>query len=896
MSVSDWLPWIRRRRTRELADELRAHLEMAEADRIARGESPDHAAANARREFGNVGLVQEIARDEWGRFGVWTEQLGQDVRFALRALRHAPAFAAVSILTIALGTGATTAIFSVVNATLLHPLPYAKSEQLVRLEDDLAGVGARDIGMSTPEWHDFQRSGVFQYVSPTWFDDNNLTGPARPQRVGLLIVAPNYLTLLGVKPQIGVAFDPTDATPGFNGQAVISDGLWKRGFGGDSGVLGRVVQLDSDSYRIVGVMPHGFQAPGRTKEERSTEVWVSFGYAGAPLIPSRVESRRALFPSAIARLAPGLSIQEAQRRVDALVQTLRRQFPADYLPQNDWRVRLVPLRENVVGDVRQPLLFLFGAVALVLLIGCANVANLLLARTSMRSRELAVRQALGGSPLRIVRQLLTESVVVSVLGGLVGLAMLLAANGSLVRLVPDSVPRLNDVSIDWRVMAFAVAASIVAGTLFGLVPALHVRRLDVNRVLKQEGRGSSGTREQNRTRRAIVITEFALSLVLMSAALLLARSFLDMLRAPLGFDATEVTVARTRLPYPNDPKEDLYATVGDEEPFVREVIRRCKALPGVRDVAMGSGAAVPLDHPLQDQTQLSLILQRAAVPSNQPVFVTGSEVTPEYFGLLGMTLLRGRLIKDFDTDKSPSIAVVNEALARALWPNEDALGKRIKLSPRDTGWATVVGIVADGRTESLTSAAVPHLYASLYQREGKHLAIFLRGHVESSTIARRVREQVQSVNSALPVFGVTTLGETVSASIAVRRFSMELIALFAITALLLAALGMYGVIAYIVSERTLEIGVRLALGAQPSDVMRNVMRQGIGLVIAGTGFGLAGSLVVSRAMAGLLVGVSPTDPATFTLATVVLTLVVMAGCYLPARRAVRVDPIIALRS
>jgi putative ABC transport system permease protein len=899
MSITDWLPWTRRRRTEELADELRAHLEMAEADRMARGESPIDAAAGAKREFGNVGLVHEISRDQWGRFGTWTERLGQDVRFAMRTLRRAPAFAIVAILTIALGIGASTAIFSVINATLLHPLPFPRPEQLVRVEDDLAGLGARDVGMSVPEWQDLQRSGVFEHISPTWFDDNNMTGLARAQRVALLIVAPNYFTLLGVKPQLGVTFDPSDATPGFNEQAVISDGLWMRAFGGDSNVIGRVVQLDSDSYRIVGVMPPGFQAPGRTREERSTEVWPAFGFSGAPLNPAAVHRRASLFPNAIARVRTGLSIDEAQRRVDALVQTLRRQFPADYPSRNDWRVRLVPLRDDIVGDVRQPLLFLFAAVGLVLLIGCANVANLLLARATTRSREMAVRQALGGAPSRLTRQLLTESVVLSALGGIVAVAMLLAAKRSLVRLVPDAVPRLNEISINGGVLSFAFAVALVAGAIFGLAPAWHVRRLDVNRVLKQEGRGSTSGRAQNRTRRALVVTEFALSLVLLSAAGLLVRSFWSMLHAPLGFDAGDVTVARTRLPYPNDPKEDLYATVGDAATFVRDVIRRCKALPGVQEAALGSGAAVPLDHPQQDQTQLRVVVERGAVQADQPVFVAGSDVTPGYFHLLRMQLLRGRLLDDFDTDESPSVAVINEAMAKMLWPNEDALGKRLKqrlsLSSRATPWTTVVGIVADARTESIASAPVPHLYASLYQIEGKHLAIFLRGHVETSAIARQIRDQVQAVNSALPVFGVTTLNETVSASVAVRRFSMELIALFALTALFLAALGIYGVVACMVGERTHEIGVRLALGAQPRDVVRMVMRHGVSLAISGAVLGLAGALMASRAMAGLLIGVSTTDVLTLGLASAVLTIVALAGCYLPARRAIRVDPIIALR-
>lgn len=889
MSLIDWLPWVRDRRTRALADEIKAHLEMAEADRIAQGESPSDAAANARREFGNVGLVQEIARDRWA--GMSMERFTQDVRVALRMLRRAPGFTTVAVLTIALAIGATTAIFSVVDATLLHPLPYPHAEQLVRIEDDLLGVGAQNVGMSTPEWQDLERSGVFEYVSPTWFDDNNLTGLSRPQRVGLLSVAPNYFALLGVRPALGATFDPADPTPGFNEQIVISDGLWRRAFGGDRKIVGRVVQLDSDSYRVVGVMPPGFQAPGRTKEERSTEVWPAFGFAGAPLTTYQLRSNH--FPGAIARVKSGLTVADAQRRIDVLVATLRRQYPADYPPRSEWTIRLVPLKDNIVGDVRQSLLFLFGAGGLVLAIGCANVANLLLARASARGREMAMRQALGGAPWRLMRQLLTESLVLSVLGGIVGIAMLFVAKGYLVRLVPESFPRLNDITISSGALVFALGVTLVAGALFGLGPALHVRRLDVTRVLKQEGRGSIGSGEQARTRRLLAVAEFALSLVLMIAAALLLRSFWDLMNAHLGFDPQRVWMVRTRLPYPNDPKEDLYATAADQAPFVREVLRRVRTLSGVEDAALGSSSSVPLDHPEQDQNVLRVIFEGRA--SEQPSFVTGSVVVPEYFHLLGIPLLRGRQLSDFDNERSPLVAVINETMARTYWPNEDPLGKRLKLSPLAPSWATVVGVVADARTETLESAQVPVVYASMYQRSAKHMAIFVRGRFAAAAIARQVREQVQSVNSALPVFGAATLDETVSASLAVRRFSMELIALFALTALLLASLGIYGVISYMVSERTHEIGVRLALGAQRVDVMRMVFRQGVSLAIAGAGVGLVGALVVSHAMSGLLYGVKPTDPLTFGVVTGALTAVALAACYVPARRAILVDPIVALR-
>jgi putative ABC transport system permease protein len=482
------------------------------------------------------------------------------------------------------------------------------------------------------------------------------------------------------------------------------------------------------------------------------------------------------------------------------------------------------------------------------------------------------------------------------LGGILGVAVVFASKSFLVRLVPDGVPMFNEVSINWGVLLFALGASLVAGAVFGLAPALHIRDLDVTGVLKLEGRGATATRRQKRTRRMLVVAEFALSLVLLSAAGLLARSFWGLLDVPLGFDPRNVTVLRTRLPYPNDRTEDLYPTVAAETPFVREVIRRCRALSGVDEVALGSGAAVPLDHPYQDQTVLRVRFEGDASHGEQPLFVTGSEVTPEYFHLLGLKLVRGRLFDAFDADSAPPVAVINESMARTYWPGEDAVGKRMKLSARATTWTTVVGIVADARTESLARAAEPHLYASLYQQQGKHLAIFLRGHVETGSIARAVRDEVQKINPALPVFGAMTLTETVSESLAVRRLSMKLIAMSAVIALLLAALGIYGVMSYTVSERAGEIGLRRALGAGSADIVGMMMRQGADLVMAGVGVGLVGSVVVSRAMAGLLVGVSPTDPLILVLATILLTAVALAGCLLPTRRAVRVDPIVALRT
>src|SRR5438552_8119930 len=526
--------FVRRRQTEcELEEELRSHIQLR-ADELERsGCSRAEAERRARIEFGSQERFREECREAIA--GNFIDVLLQDVRFSLRMLRKSPGFAAIVVLTIALGIGATTAIFSVVDATLLKPLPYSHPEELISIESDLPGINAHDVGMSQPEWQDLQQSGIFEYVSPTWFDENNLTGSSQPARVRLLIVAPNYFALLGVQPQLGRGFNPQDHSPGILPEVVISDGLWKRAFGSDPNILSKSVRMDTDLYRIVGVMPPGFDAPGRTAEERNIEIWAATSFYGPPMSDHPLRNRRNL-PTAIARLKPGLTIAAAQSRLDALVASLQKQFRGDYPRQNAWTVRLLPLKDRMIGNVRQSLVLLFGAVGLVLLIGCVNVANLLLARGSTRGREMAIRRALGAAQARLTRQLLTESLLVSLFGGIAGLAILFLLNDFLLRLVPENLPHLNEISISWSVLLFALIASVVSGVLFGLAPALQAGRLDLNRALKQEGRVSTGSGECARTRRALVITEFALSLMLMIASCLLMLSFMVYMNVWLVFD------------------------------------------------------------------------------------------------------------------------------------------------------------------------------------------------------------------------------------------------------------------------------------------------------------------------------------------------------------------------
>ena len=873
---------------RRLREEMEEHIALQTEENLRAGMSPFEARRCALLKFGAVAPVRENYHAEQGL--PFVETLLQDVRYALRLLVKSPGFAAITILTMALGIGSTTAIFSVVDATLLHPLSYPQPDQLVRIIDDLPGVGAQDVGLSVPEWKDFQRSGIFQYVSVEAGGSVNLTGSSQPTRIAFKPVDPSYFAVLGVKPELGRTFDPNDQTPGFNLEVVITDGLWKRVFGGDPHILGKSLRLDNDAYRVVGVMPPSFRDQGRTTEERNTELWAAAGFAAAPT-PSPVRNNR-FVPGAIARLSPGLTIAAAQSRLDVLVASMQKQFPADYPVQSAWRVSLIPLKESVVGNVRQSLLLLLGAVTLVLLIGYVTVANLLLARASARGREMALRQALGAGRKRLVRQLLTESLILSLLGGLAGLVVLFCTRGFLLQLIPESLPRLNDISISWSVLLFALGVSVVAGAVFGLAPALQASRLNLTHTLKAEGRGTTGSGEQARTRRLLVVTEFALSLVLMIAAGLLLRSFYDLFKVQLGFNPQNVMAVRTWLPVPNDPTTDIYGTAAQEAPFIRELVRRSAALPGVQEVAVGSLAAVPLNH---DRNQGRLILEDREVHGSDAPLVNEASVTPGYFHLVGIPLLRGRLFTNQDNENMPPVAVVNQAFVRSWFPNQDPLGKRFKLSPTAPDWDTVVGVIADARTESLEDAGIPLIYRCTYQRADKELAIFVRGQLDESRIPDQVRELVQSINPELPVFGAMTLPGVVSGSLSQRRFSMEMVLLFALTALLLAGLGIYGTISYLVSERTHEIGIRLALGANRSKIMRMILRQGLELAIAGAAVGLIGALIVSRLMAGVLYGVAPTDPLTFAGVTLVLTAVALAACYIPARRATKVDPMFALR-
>ena len=888
-----------RRADQRLREEIAEHLAFQTEENRRAGMSPDEARRQAALKLGSAEAIRERQHDEQSLPLI--ENLLFDLRYAIRMLLRSPGFSFIAIATVALGVGATTAIYSVIDATLLHPLPYPYPSELIHVQDDLPGIGAQDVGTSIPEWRDLESSGIFQSVAIAGHGaDVNLTGGSQPERLGFKAVTPNYFAVLGVNAQLGRTFDPQDTTPGYNLEVVLSDGLWRREFGADPRIIGKELRLDNDVYQVVGVMPRGFRDQGSTSDEQNVDLWLGAGYSGLPFRPPQRDLR--LNRAVVARLKPELSIAAAQAHLDALVASLKKQYPADYPAQDAWTVRMIPLSETVVGGVRQSLILLFGAVGLVLLISCVNVANLLLARASARGREIAVRQALGAQRTRLIRQFLVETLLLFLMGGIAGFAILFFSRKFLLQLVPESLPHLNDISVNWGVLLFSLAVSVVAGIVFGLAPAWLMSRFDVNSTLRKEGRGSSGSRERSRARHILVISELALSLVLMVAAGLLLRSFWELFTVQPGFKPDRVMSIQTWLPGPNDPSADKYRSATQESVLLREILRRSRTLPGVEEAAVGDSSALPLGHSEPDP--LPLVREGIEMSENQAPVIDSPIVSPEYFHLLGIPLLRGRVFTDQDVANTPQIAVINQAAARVWWPNQDPLGKRVRLrldsrevsSSAQPPWTTIVGVIADARTESLADAAIPQIYRSVYQHPAKDLAIILRGAIDPSAIFVQARAQIQSVDPELPVFQAETLNEVLSTSLSVRRFSMEMVALFAATALLLAALGIYGTISFLVHEQSREIAIRLALGAQTSDILKMVLRQGLTLAAAGTGVGLVGAFIVSHLMAGLLFGVSPFDLPTFVGVTAVLTAVAIAASYVPALRAMRLNPNTMLRS
>lgn len=815
-----------------------------------------------------------------------------DLRYAARMLWNRPGFTAIAIITLSLGIGANTAIFSVVDAVLLRPLPFPNPEKIAFVRDDLTARQAENVGLSVDELKDLQeRSGVFEQLSAVWPVDANLTGSDRPERIELLAVSPNYFSLLGANAQLGRVFGPQDQTPGFAEGVVISDGLWRRVFGSDPNILGRKVYADSDLYTIVGVMPAGFRHPGKTLRN-DVEMWATAGFSANPFGPP-VRNQRIL-PGAIGRIKPDLTVQQAQAKIDSLVANLRSEFPKEYPAEAGWNVRLLPARETLVGSVQKTLLLLLGAVGLVLLIGCVNIANLLLARSSGRQREMAIRLAMGAGRGRLIAQLLTESLLLSFIGGLIALLIVVAMKSVLLSLLPADIPRLNEVEVNGGLLAFVFLISTVTGLLFGLIPALQASRPDLVVNLKEGTQGAGSGARHHRFRGALVVVEFALSLVLMIAAGLLLRSFGRLMAVNPGFDSNNVLLARIWLPVPNNPELDPYRPPAKRAGFVKEVLRRTSELPGVQYAAIGAGNGVPL---MDTNRPGSFTIEDQPVTDDNLPRTKFASVSADYFRVLGTPLIRGRYFTPGDDENAPRVILVDETLAQRYFSNTDPIGQRIKPGRRESNntWLTIVGIVGNIKNEGFDQPDQPHLYIPILQNPGYAMAVYVRTNGNPAGLTNALRQQVQAVDPNLPLFGERTMDDLVSASLAQRRFAMQVVGLFGVLALFLAAIGIYGVMAYSVTQRTREIGIRLALGASTTNILSWLLRQGMRLTLIGVGVGLIGALALTRLLRGLLFGIAPTDVVTYVALTLLLAVVALLACYIPARRATKVDPLVALR-
>lgn len=815
-----------------------------------------------------------------------------DLRYAARMLWNKPGFTAVAVITLALGIGANTAIFSVVDAVLLRPLPFPNPEKLVLVRDDLTGRGTENVGLSVDELRDLQeRSGVFEQVSAVWPVDANLTGSERPERIELIAVSPNYFSLLGASAQLGRVFGPQDQAQGFAEGVVISDGLWRRLFGGDPNVLGRKVYADSDLYIVVGVMPPSFRHPAKTLRNE-VDMWATAGFTANPFPPPARNQR--MLPGAIGRIKPELTVPQAQAKLDSFVANLRNEFPNDYPADAGWTLKLLPARESLVGNVQTTLLVLLAAVGLVLLIGCVNIANLLLARSSARQREMAIRRALGAGRGRLITQLLTESLLLSFLGGAAALLMVIALKNLLLGLVPADTPRLEEVGVNASLLLFVFLVSTLTGLLFGLIPALQASRPDMVVNLKEGSQGSGSGARHQRFRSGLVVFEFALSLMLMISAGLLLRSFVRLMDVNPGFDSSNVMLARIWLPVPNNPDLDPYRPPVKRATFVKEVLRRVSALPGVQYAAFGSGGGVPLMD--QRNPGVFTIESEATADANLPSTKI-SGVSADYFRVLGTRLVSGRFFTDGDDQDTPPVALVNEALVHRYFPNSDPIGRRIKPGPRESKapWITIAGVVGNIKTKGVDQPDEPHLYIPILQNPPYAMAVYVKTAGNPAGLAQSIRQEVQAVDPNLPLFGEQTMDQLLATSLGQRRFAMQVVGLFGVLALLMAAIGIYGVMAYSVTQRTREIGIRLALGASTSSILRWLLNQGMRLTLIGVAVGLIGAVALTRLLRGLLFGVSSTDVVTFVVLTILLAAVSFLACYIPAQRATKVDPLVALR-
>ena len=803
----------------------------------------------------------------------------RDLQYGLRMLARSPGSTVVAIIALALGIGANSAIFSVVNAVLLRPLPYKDASRLIVIWETKLSKGILQEQVSPPDYRDWvEQQRVFEKIAALREQPAVLTGGQLPERVETALISPSAFELLGVKAGLGRTFLSEEAEPGRNRVALLSYGFWQRRFGGDSGILGKKAIVDGNSLTIVGVMPRDFRLL-----DTPSELWTPYTLDAKELSQRGFRTLRV-----IGRLKPGVSLEQASAEMRSIAGRIERQYGDT---NTGYSTKIVALRDQLVGDIGPTLWTLLGAVVFVLLIACANVASLLLARAGSRDKEIVLRMALGANPARVLRQLLTESVLLALAGGLLGLALAAWGIAMLAQFGPANLPRLAEINIDWRVMAFTLTVSLATGIIFGLAPALLTVRTDLNSVLKASGRGNTGSRTRALWRNALVTSEIASCVVLLTGAGLLIRSFLQLEGVNPGFRPDHVLTMQIALPETRYSGQKVAL-------FYHQLVDRLHALAGVQYAGIArnlplSGADASLNfvvenRPVESAAEQSRAKYRAA--------------SADYFAALGIPLVRGRYFDGTDGEKTPAVVIINSTMARRFWPGEDPIGKRMKAGFDGSQWCTIVGIVGDVKHTGLDAATNAEMYYHYLQIppelmgfvEGT-MTLVLRTQAEPNSMVGTVRGEVQRLDPDLAVFNVKTMQDLVGGSLAQPRFRTLLLAVFSGMALILAATGLYGVIAYAVTQRTNELGVRMALGAQKSDVLKMVVGEGAQLAAIGIGIGLLVAFPLMRIISRLLFGVNAADPLTFAATSSLILVVALAASYLPALKAIKVDPLVALR-